>query len=110
MLNEKFEGNSYEVLCKKNNNLDKLSGLTTLIAHLEKQNPINCNSEKIVKEILEDINYDNLEYVYKMLSCLINIFKINKGLIEIYSDKLNEIKSNKINSKIKFKIMDIFDI
>jgi len=110
LLNEKIEGDSYEELCKKNNNMDKLSGLTILIANLEKKNVINCNSEKIVKEILEDINYDNLEYVYKMLTCLLNIFKINKELIDIYSDKLNEIKNNKINSKIKFKIMDIFDI
>ena len=110
LINEKIEGNTYEDLCKKNNNLDKLSGLTILIAYLEKDNIIICNSEKIINELLNGINYDNLEYVYKMLTCLLNIFKINKDLIKIYSDKLNEIKSNKINSKIKFKIMDIFDI
>ena len=110
LINEKIEGNTYEDLCKKNNNLDKLSGLTILISYLEKNNTIICNSEKIINELLNEVNYDNLEYIYKMITCLFNIFKINKDLVKIYSDKLNEIKNNKINSKIKFKIMDIFDI
>jgi len=110
LINEKIEGDTYEDLCKKNNNLDKLSGLTILISYLEKDNSIICNSEKIINELLNDIDYDNLEYVYKMLTCLLNIFKINKDIIKLYSGKLNEIKNNKINSKIKFKIMDIFDI
>ena len=110
LINEKIVGNSYEDLCKKNNNIDKLSGLTMLIAYLEKDNNIICNTEKIITELLNEISYDNLEYVYKIITCLFNIFKINKELIKINSDKLNEIKNNKINSKIKFKIMDIFDI
>ena len=109
LINEKIVGDTYEDSIR-NNNLDKLSGLTILISYLEKDNNIVCNSEKIINELLTEINYDNLEYVYKMITCLFNIFKINKGLVNIYSEKLNDIKRNKINSKIKFKIMDIFDI
>ena len=38
------------------------------------------------------------------------MFSINKSLKSKYESKINEIKNNKINSKIKFKIMDILDI
>ena len=110
LINEKIEGTTYDDLCKKNNNLDKLSGLTILISYLEKDNLIYRDSEKIINDLFNDINYNNLEYLYKMITCIFNIFKINKDLVKIYSDKLNEVKNNKINSKIKFKIMDIFDI
>jgi len=110
LLNEKIDGDSYEDLCKKNNNIDKLGGLTILISYLEKDNEINTNSKKIIDDLLSQINYDNLEEIYKIIGCLYNIFKINKEVVEEYSDKLNEIKNNKINSKIKFKIMDILDI
>ena len=104
LINEKIVGNSYEDLCKKNNNLDKLSGLTMLIAYLEKDNNIICNTKKIISELLNEISYDNLEYVYKIITCLFNIFKINKELIKNNSDKLNEIKSNKINSKLNSRL------
>ena len=110
LLNENIKGDSYEDLCKKNNNLDKLSGLTILITYLEKDNMIVTNSEKIIDEFLKDINYENLDEIYKIMNCLYNIFYINPEIINKYSDRLNEIKNNKINSKIKFKIMDILDI
>ena len=38
------------------------------------------------------------------------MFQINKELLPEFKNKLIEIQKNKINSKIKFKIMDILDI
>ena len=110
LLNFKIEGETYDDLCNKNNNLDKMSGLSILITHLEKENKINNGSQKIINDLLKKINYNDLDNLFKIISCIYNIFKINTSLKEKYIDKLNEIKNNKINSRIKFKIMDILDI
>ena len=110
LIKEDNNSKTYEGLCNKNNNLDKLSGLSILITHLEKANNINNNSKKIVDDLIENINYNDLDNLFKIIICLFNIFKVNKTLKQKYVNKLNEIKSQKINSKIKFKIMDILDI
>ena len=110
LLNFKIEGETYDDLCNKNNNLDKMSGLSILITHLEKENKINNGSQKIINDLLKQINYNDLDNLFKIIVCIYNIFKINTSLKEKYIDKLNEIKNNKINSRIKFKIMDILDI
>ena len=110
LINEDNDNNTYEGLCKKNNNLDKLSGLSILITHLEKANKINNTSGKIVKDLINNIDYNDLDNLFKIITCLFNIFKINTSLKEEYTGTLNDIKSQKINSKIKFKIMDILDI
>ena len=110
LINEDNDNNTYEGLCKKNNNLDKLSGLSILITHLEKENKINKNSKNIVDDLINNIDYNDLDNLFKIITCLFNIFKINTSLKEEYTGTLNEIKSQKINSKIKFKIMDILDI
>ena len=81
-----------------------------MIVELEKNITIENNSEKIIKDLLDKINYDDLEYIYKILLCIQKIFSVNSTLINEYRNELNEIKDNKINSKIKFKIMDILDI
>jgi len=110
LLNFKINGETYDDLCEKNNNLDKMSGLSILITHLEKENKINNGSQKIIDDLLKGINYNDLDNLFKIIVCIYNIFKINTTLKEKYIDKLNEIKNNKINSRIKFKIMDILDI
>ena len=110
LLNFKIDGETYDDLCNKNNNLDKMSGLSILITHLEKENKINNGSQKIIDDLLKKINYNDLDNLFKIIVCIYNIFKINTSLKEKYLDKLNEIKNNKINSRIKFKIMDILDI
>ncbi len=110
LLNFKINGETYDDLCEKNNNLDKMSGLSILITHLEKENKINNGSQKIIDDLLQKINYSDLDNLFKIIVCIYNIFKINTSLKEKYIDKLNEIKNNKINSRIKFKIMDILDI
>ena len=110
LLNFKINGETYDDLCEKNNNLDKMSGLSILITHLEKENKINNGSQKIIDDLLKKINYNDLDNLFKIIVCIYNIFKINTSLKEKYIDKLNEIKNNKINSRIKFKIMDILDI
>ena len=111
LIQEETDTNTYEGLCNKNNNLDKLTGLSILITHLEKENDINNGSKKIVDDLLDKIDYNDLDNLFKIIICLFNIFKINIILKNNNLDKLNEIKSSKeINSKIKFKIMDILDI
>jgi hypothetical protein len=110
LLNFKIEGETYDDLCNKNNNLDKMSGLSILITHLEKENKINNGSQKIIDDLIQKINYNDLDNLFKIIVCIYNIFKINTSLKEKYKDKLNEIKNSKINSRIKFKIMDILDI
>jgi len=110
LLNFKINGETYDDLCEKNNNLDKMSGLSILITHLEKENKINNGSQKIIDDLLQKINYSDLDNLFKIIVCIYNILKINTSLKEKYIDKLNEIKNNKINSRIKFKIMDILDI
>lgn len=110
LINEKNNSETYENLIKKNNNLDTISGLSILITHLEKKNNIQNNSKKIINDLLEKVDYNDLDNLYKIILCIFNIIKINTSLKSEYSDKLDLIKSNKINSKIKFKIMDIQDI
>ena len=110
LLNFKINGETYDDLCEKNNNLDKMSGLSILITHLEKENKINNGSQKIIDDLLKKINYNDLDNLFKIIVCIYNILKINTPLKENYIDNLNEIKNNKINSRIKFKIMDILDI
>ena len=77
---------------------------------MKKKNNIQNNSEKIINDLLEKVDYNDLDNLYKIILCIYNIIKINTLLKNEYSQKLNIIKSNKINSKIKFKIMDIQDI
>ena len=110
LLNFKINGETYDDLCEKNNNLDKITGLSILITHLEKENKINNGSKKIIDDLLKKINYNDLDNLFKIIVCIYNILKINTPLKENYIDNLNEIKNNKINSRIKFKIMDILDI
>ena len=110
LINEKNDSETYENLIKKNNNLDNISGLSILITHLEKKNNIENNSKKIINDLLEKVDYNDLDNLFKIVLCIFNIIKINTSLKNIYSQKLDLIKSNKINSKIKFKIMDIQDI
>jgi hypothetical protein len=110
LMTEDIDDRTYDGLCKKNSNIDKISGLSILIAELEKENNIENNTDIIIDTLLKDINYDDLEYLSKILICIFYIIKITNSLKSKYKDKLNEIKiSGKINSQIKFKIMDILE-
>ena len=106
----KMNGETYEDLCNKNNNLDKLCGLSLLISNLEQNIKIDNNTNVITSDLIKNVDHNNLDYIYKILLCIQNIFSINKSLLNQYINDLNKIKNNKINSKIKFKIMDILDI
>ncbi len=110
LVNENNNSNSYDNLILKNDNLDKLCGLGILISSLEKNHNIKNNSYKIVSDLLTNIDYNDQDNIYKRILCVYNIIKVNLGLRDNFYDELNDIKSNNISSKIKFKIMDIFDI
>ena len=110
LIQKNNQGDTYQDLCNRNNNIDKLCGLTLLISNLEKNNKIDKNTNVITNDLLTNINYDDLDYIYKTLLCIQNMFQINKSLVVKFKEKLIQIQKNKINSKIKFKIMDILDI
>lgn len=110
LMNEKNNDKTYDSLIKKNDNLDKLSGLGILISSLEKQHNIKNNSYNIVSDLIKNIDYEDKDNLYKKVICIFNIIKVNTNLRDNFYDELNDIKSNNIPSKIKFKIMDIFDI
>ena len=110
LVNEENYDNTYDNLIKKNDNLDKLSGLCILISNLEKKNNINNNSYNIISNLIKNIDYNDNDNLYKIIICIYNIITINKSLRDNFYDELNDIKSNNIPPKIKFKIMDIYDI
>ena len=84
--------------------------LGRIISSLEKQHNIKNNSYNIVSDLIKNIDYDDKNNLYKRILCIFNIIKVNTNLRDNFYDELNDIKSNNIPSKIKFKIMDIFDI
>ena len=111
LMSTKIKDETYDDLCEKNNNLDKITGLSILISHLENVIKINNDSKIIINDLLQKINYDDLDNLFKIIVCIYNILKNNTSIKILYEKKLNEIMQNKkINSRIKFKIMDILDI
>ena len=70
LIENNITGNTYEDLCNKNNKLDKLSGLSILISNLEKNISIENNTDVITHDLLENLNYNDLDYIYKTLICI----------------------------------------
>tara|TARA_B100000161_G_C33533583_1_gene407299 strand:- start:72 stop:845 length:774 start_codon:yes stop_codon:yes gene_type:complete len=110
LVNEENSVDSYENLIKKNNNLDKLCGLGIIVGYLEKTHNLNKDSKYIISDLIKNIDYTDTDNLYKRIICIFNVIKVNPCIRDLFYDELNDIKKNKIPSKVKFKIMDIFDI
>ena len=110
LVNEENTEDSYENLIKKNDNLDKLCGLVIIVGYLEKTHKLNINSQFIIDDLIKNIDYKDTDNLYKRIICIFNVIKVNPSIRDLFYDELNDIKKNKIPSKVKFKIMDIFDI
>ena len=110
LVNEENSVDSYENLIKKNNNLDKLCGLGIIVGYLERTHKLNKDSRFIINDLLKNIDYTDTDNLYKRIICIFNVIKVNPSIRDLFYDELNDIKKNKIPSKVKFKIMDIFDI
>ena len=110
LVNEENSVDSYENLIKKNNNLDKLCGLGIIVGYLEKTHNLNKDSQYIISDLIKNIDYSDTDNLYKRIICIFNVIKVNPCIRDLFYDELNDIKKNKIPSKVKFKIMDIFDI
>ncbi len=110
LVNEENTVDTYENLIKKNNNLDKLCGLGIIVGYLERTHKLNKDSRFIINDLLKNIDYTDTDNLYKRIICIFNVIKVNPSIRDLFYDELNDIKKNKIPSKVKFKIMDIFDI
>lgn len=110
LVNEENTSDSYENLIKKNNNLDKLCGLGIIVGYLERTHKLNKNSQFIISDLIKNIDYTDTDNLYKRIICIFNVIKVNPSIRDLFYDELNDIKKNKIPSKVKYKIMDIFDI
>ena len=67
---------------------------------------------KLLLELIKQMNLDNEDDLYKYIQCIYNILKIKnikevKDIIDKLNNKLNFINENTKNKKIKFKIMVI---
>ena len=110
LVNEENTVDTYENLIKKNNNLDKLCGLGIIVGYLERTHKLNKDSRFIINDLLKNIDYTDTDNLYKRIICIFNVIKVNPSIRDLFYDELNDIKKNEIPSKVKFKIMDIFDI
>lgn len=110
LVNEENTVDTYENLIKKNNNLDKLCGLGIIVGYLERTHKLDKDSQFIINDLLKNIDYTDTDNLYKRIICIFNVIKVNPSIRDLFYDELNDIKKNEIPSKVKFKIMDIFDI
>lgn len=106
--------NYYKLLCEKNKCTDNSIGYSILVAKLEISNIIVNKINKLIYELLDKINTDNEDDLYKYILCIYEIIKLKniKKEEEIYleiKNKLEDISTNIKSKKIKFKITDIFD-
>ena len=100
---------NYKKLCNWNKRIDDITGYSILITYLENEGILEGISKDILKIVFDELDENNNE-LYKLLICLYNIINISKKLDDVYINKLKELKNKKIESKIRFKIMDIEDI
>ena len=110
--NNSKQDSSYLVLCDKNKKIDHIIGFSLLITHLEREEIIHNQTEKVLQLFMKTIlQLDNHEEIYKMLISFDNISKIKfKDNIPVeYTTPLNQLKLRDIPAKIKFKIMDILN-
>lgn len=107
--NDISNNDNYKKLCDWNKKIDDITGYSILISYLENEGIIDGILNDILKIVFDDMN-DNNSNLYKLIICVYNIINISKDLDEVYINKLKELKKKKIESKIRFKIMDIEDI
>mgnify|MGYP006178747721 CR=1 FL=1 len=106
--------NDYNLLCEKNKCTDNSIGYTILVTKLEMNNLIENKLYKLISELLNKFDINNEEDLYKYILCIYNIIKIkdikDTDVFIQLKNKLEELNKILKNKKIKFKIMDIFDI
>lgn len=105
--------NYYTLLCEKNKCIDYSIGYSILVTKLENSNMIENKVNNLIIELLEKINLENEEDLYKYILCIFNIIKLkkdNKDMFEEVKNRLDDISKNINNKKIQFKIMDINDV
>lgn len=105
--------NYYTLLCEKNKCIDYSIGYSILVTKLENTNMIENKINNLIIELLEKINLQNEEDLYKYILCIFNIIKLkkdNKDMFEEVKNRLDDISKNINNKKIQFKIMDINDV
>ena len=105
--------NYYTLLCEKNKCIDYSIGYSILVTKLENSNMIENKVNNLIIELLEKINLENEEDLYKYILCIFNIIKLkndNKDMFEEVKNRLDDISKNVNNKKIQFKIMDINDV
>lgn len=104
--------NNYDNLCEFNKNIDASIGLSIFIIKLEINNIIKNYSDNIINKLfilLKNINNDDI--IYKYIISLYNIFTLLDNVnIKKYKTQLEEIKSQNISKRNKFKIMDILEL
>jgi hypothetical protein len=101
---------SYLTLCKKNKNIDNIIGFSLFITKMEQEGIIKNQTEKVLQLFMKTIlELNEHEEIYKMLISFHNISQIKfpHTIPEEYTKPLNQLKTNGVPSKIKFKIMDI---
>lgn len=99
----------YLLLCEKNKKIDNFIGYCELIYILEKNQLLENNIEKMIDDIFDKIDKNDSD-IYKYIMCIYNIYSSYNIINEDIIKKLENIKNNTNDKKIKFKIMDIFDI
>tara|TARA_Y100001958_G_scaffold159879_1_gene163907 strand:+ start:3645 stop:4436 length:792 start_codon:yes stop_codon:yes gene_type:complete len=106
--------NLYNLLCEKNKCTDNSIGYSILVVKLEIYGLIENKINKLLLELIKQLNLDNDDDLYKYIQCIYNILKIKKIDEKYITDKLNDkliyINKNIKNKKIKFKIMDINEV
>jgi len=104
--------NYYTLLCEKNKCIDYSIGYSILVTKLENSNMIENKVNNLIIELLEKINLENEEDLYKYILCIFNIIKLKNDNKDMYKVKniLDDISKNVNNKKIQFKIMDINDV
>lgn len=107
--------NFYNLLCEKNKCTDNSIGYSILVVKLEIFGLIENKINKLLLELIKQLNLDNDDDLYKYIQCIYNILKIKnikdeKDIVDKLNEKLDFINKNIKNKKIKFKIMDINEI
>lgn len=106
----KPQESSYLKLCDKNKNIDNIIGFSLFITKMEQENIIHNHTDKVLQLFMKTIlELNEHEEIYKMLISFHNIsqIKFTDAIPDEYIGTLNQLKTNGIPSKIRFKIMDI---
>lgn len=112
--NIEYKTDDYELLCEINKSIDNSIGYSILLVNLENCELIVNKTNKLILELINLMDLENENNLYKYLQCIYNIYIHKKAnndeTNQILIDKLEQIKNNIKNKKINFKIMDINDL